>query len=61
MDISVEQLIGDLCNQFRFTAEQADQLVKTVFSTTKNAIGDENINAIQQSLPSDWTNLMQAA
>lgn len=60
-DISVEQFIGDLCNQFKFNADQANQLVKTVFSTTKNAVDSDTLSEVQSKLPSDWTNLMQVA
>jgi uncharacterized protein (DUF2267 family) len=60
-NISAEQYIEDVRQQFRISHENAEVLVKTVLHLTKDTIDENTLKEIEEDLPSDWkSTLLQA-
>lgn len=53
-NISAEQYVEDVRQQFRISHENAEILVKTILHLTKEAIGEDTLKEVEKDLPSDW-------
>jgi uncharacterized protein (DUF2267 family) len=60
-EISAAQYISEIGTQFSLSSENAGELVKTVLHTAKEATGDGVFHDVEESLPSDWRELIEKA
>lgn len=56
---SGEELIQEMCTEFKLSKEDAEKLVKTVFRNTKQELPDEGKRALEEKLPEDILSLVQ--
>lgn len=59
--ISAEQFFTDISEQFQISSDRARNLVNKVLHLAKDTVEEQALSEVNQSLPSDWTNVMQAA
>lgn len=59
--ISVDEYERSIGQQFHIGQENARKLIRTVFDTAKDAIGNETVKELEKALPDDWARLMEAA
>jgi uncharacterized protein (DUF2267 family) len=59
--ISAEQYLTDLEREFGMSRDQALTLVGAVLAVTRNALGDEAVDELAESLPPDWNQLLMEA
>ena len=61
LSFSAEQFLEEISTQLEIEKAQAEALVNTVFQLTKETIGTETLKELTEFLPSDWSEMMQAA
>jgi len=61
LDISAEEFISEIADQFGINEDQAHELVSTVLQVAKEAIGYETIVELEQHLPEDWAEVFENA
>lgn len=60
-DITTEQFIRDIQQQFRLDEDEAILLIDTVLGVAKEDIDEETLRDIENSLPDDWSRLIKEA
>lgn len=60
-DISAEEYISEIADQFSLDEDQAQELVSTVLQVAKEAIGYETVAELEQHLPEDWAEVFENA
>lgn len=60
-DISAEEYIAEIADQFSIDEDQAHQLVSTIFQVTKEAVGFDTLAELERSLPDDWAEFIENA
>ncbi|HAR63671.1 MAG: DUF2267 domain-containing protein [Candidatus Margulisiibacteriota bacterium] len=61
LSISVDETVAELSKQFGFNNIQSRQLLNIVFGAAKDAVGDDTIDDIEEKLPDDWVEMLEAA
>lgn len=60
-DITTEQFIRDIQQQFRLDEDEAILLIDTVLGVAKEDLDEETLREIENSLPEDWARLIKEA
>jgi uncharacterized protein (DUF2267 family) len=60
-DISAEEFISEIADQFNLDEDQAQELINTVLQIAKEAIGYDTIVELEQHLPEDWAEVFENA
>ena len=60
-DITVGEYIAEIADQFNLDEDQAQELVETVLTVAKEAIGEDMVTTLERRLPTDWADVLENA